>query len=74
MRLVGWQYLRDLGITFSRGHIDRLVKQGLFPRPVKLGFSTQGWIEDEIEQYLAEKAAARAAAGPTWQPAAQAEP
>jgi hypothetical protein len=45
MRLIGWQDLKARGINFSRIQIDRLVKQGLFPPPVKLGYSTQGFIK-----------------------------
>jgi prophage regulatory protein len=71
MKLIGWKDLKTRGITFSRSRMDTLVKEGKFPRPVTLGFSTQGFIEDEIDAYLAEKAAARAAIGPTWQPAAK---
>lgn len=38
----------------SRGTIYLRVSQGTFPRPVHLG----GWVEDEIQSWLAERIAA----------------
>ena len=36
----------------SRSSIYQGVKDGTFPKPVKLGPRAVGWIESEIEDYL----------------------
>jgi prophage regulatory protein len=51
--------LRDRGIKYSRQHIHRLIKRGLFPRPVKIGAGTNAWLENEIDQYLQDRSAER---------------
>lgn len=40
------------GIPFTRQHIHRLVRAGKFPRPLKLGEATNGWLEEEIDDWL----------------------
>jgi len=50
------------GIRFSRQHLHRLVKRGLFPKPIKLGAATNGWLESEIDAWIASRAASREAA------------
>jgi prophage regulatory protein len=39
----------------SRSSIYRLMDEEKFPRPVTLGAHAVGWIESEIEAWLAEK-------------------
>jgi prophage regulatory protein len=58
-RMLSHTDLQDRGIKYSRQHILRLVKRGLFPRPVKLGAGTNAWPENEIDDYLKERIAAR---------------
>jgi prophage regulatory protein len=66
MRILNLSDLRDRGIPFSRQHIHRLVVAGKFPKPVKLGRATNGWVEDEINEYLLSCIAERdAGAGPS---------
>jgi prophage regulatory protein len=43
----------------SRSTIYLRVSQGRFPRPVSLGGRAVGWVEDEIQCWLAERIAAR---------------
>jgi prophage regulatory protein len=43
----------------SRSTIYLRVSQGTFPRPVRLGGRAVGWVEGEIQSWLAEKIAAR---------------
>jgi prophage regulatory protein len=43
----------------SRSTIYLRVSQGTFPRPVSLGGRAVGWVEDEIQSWLAERIAAR---------------
>jgi prophage regulatory protein len=59
IRFLSRDDLRARGITHSKTHLTRLVKQGLFPRPVKLGYSTMVWVETEIDEYQANKIAER---------------
>lgn len=59
VRFLDWDDLHARGIKHSKTHVNRLVRQGLFPRPVKLGYSTKVWVESEIEEYQANKVAER---------------
>jgi prophage regulatory protein len=43
----------------SRSTIYLRVSRGSFPRPVSLGGRAVGWVEDEIQSWLAERIAAR---------------
>jgi prophage regulatory protein len=52
MKMLSLSDLRGKGIRFSRQHIHRLVKQGKFPPPVKLGENTNAWPEHEIDAHL----------------------
>jgi prophage regulatory protein len=47
------------GIPFTKQHIWRLVKQGIFPRPLKLGLKINSWDEAEIDEYIEARKAAR---------------
>jgi prophage regulatory protein len=47
------------GIPFSRQHIHRLIGSGKFPKPVKIGAATNGFVKTEIDAWCAEKIAAR---------------
>jgi prophage regulatory protein len=39
----------------SRSTIYLRVAQGAFPRPVSLGGRAVGWVEEEIQSWLAER-------------------
>ena len=43
----------------KRDSIYRLAKQGTFPKPIKLGERASGWIESEVDDFIARCAAAR---------------
>ena len=45
-------------IGLSRSTIYLRVSQGTFPRPVSLGGRAVGWLEEEIQSWLAERIAA----------------
>jgi prophage regulatory protein len=54
------------GINFSAQWTSKLIRDGLFPRPIKLGSGPNGtnfWIEAEIDAWIAAKAAERMGAG-----------
>lgn len=60
MRVLQFPKLKaDKGIPYSRMHVDRLEKAGQFPRRIKLGANSVAWIEEEVDAWLAEKAAER---------------
>lgn len=46
----------------SRSYIYRLSKDGDFPRPVQLTPYRIGWVESEIDAWIAERIRARPAA------------
>jgi prophage regulatory protein len=55
----------EKGIAYHRAHIFRMVKEGKFPRPIKLGLGRGGavaWVEHEIDQWLLDRMAERDAA------------
>jgi prophage regulatory protein len=67
-KLVLYDDLKALGIPFSRQWVATLVREGKFPTPFKLGDGGTGlnaWFAEEIDAYIASKAAARKSA---WKP------
>ncbi len=42
----------------SRSTIYLRVSQGTFPKPVSLGGRAVGWVEEEVQSWLAERIAA----------------
>jgi prophage regulatory protein len=59
-RLLSYDDLEPRGIRFSRVHLHRLERAGLFPQHVKIGAGNFiAWFEDEIDAYLDGLAAAR---------------
>ena len=43
----------------SRSSVYKLLAEGRFPQPVSLGERSVGWVEAEIEDWLAARLAAR---------------
>lgn len=48
--------------SLSRSTIYEMMALGRFPRPVKLNLRSNGWIEDEINDWLDSRIADREAA------------
>ena len=46
-------------VGLSSVHIMRLVKAKKFPEPVRLGPASIGWIESEVDQWIADRASQR---------------
>jgi prophage regulatory protein len=72
----GLRILRKRGVVEKVGlkgsTLYALMGRGLFPRPVQLaGQSTVGWVEDEIDAWLAARVARRDAKVPDPPPAAK---
>jgi prophage regulatory protein len=55
IRVLSINQLADKGVRFSRAHIYRLIKQGSFPRPIRLGAQRIGFIEFEIDAWIQSK-------------------
>ena len=47
------------GIVFSKCHLDRMIKEGRFPKPIWLGPRRRAWPEVEIDQWIDGKIAER---------------
>jgi prophage regulatory protein len=60
-KILGFNDLAGRGIRFSRVHVSRLEKEGKFPKHFNLGPQSIGWLEDEIEAWIAARAAERSA-------------
>jgi prophage regulatory protein len=52
-------------VGYSQMHIWRLERKGDFPQRVKLGPNSVGWIEAEVDAWIAGRI--RAAGGQPWQ-------
>jgi len=50
-------------VSLSRSEIYRRVALGTFPKPVKLGERASAWSAAEIDQWIADRIAARDAKG-----------
>lgn len=46
-------------VGLKRDSIYRLAKIGKFPKPVKISERATGWLEHELDEYIAARAAAR---------------
>jgi prophage regulatory protein len=53
------------GIRFSRQWIYKLISDGRFPKPVKLGGQTTGFVESEVDAWIAARIRERDSAGST---------
>lgn len=53
-RLLSWKELR-LSIPYSRQHIARLEKAGLFPQRVEVGARRVAWRSSEISEWIAAR-------------------
>jgi predicted DNA-binding transcriptional regulator AlpA len=61
MRLLNRHQLKtEKGIRWSRQYLDDRIKAGEFPAPIKKHRPTDWnqWVEDEIDDYIARRAAA----------------
>ena len=58
MKLLDFDGLKEKGVRFSDTHLGRLIRDGKFPRPMKIG-NRNHWAEPEIDKYIAEKLAQR---------------
>jgi predicted DNA-binding transcriptional regulator AlpA len=70
MKLIDFKSLSGAkGINYSRDHLRRKCKAGEFPKPIAVSDHRIGWIEAEVDDWLASKKRAR----DTTPPASSAE-
>jgi prophage regulatory protein len=58
-RLISYEALRSKCITYSKPHLWRLEKANKFPKRVPIGAGRYGYVEEEIDAYIAQKIAER---------------
>ncbi|TWA90723.1 AlpA family transcriptional regulator [Azospirillum brasilense] len=51
-------------VSFSRMHVDRLEKAGSFPKRIRIGVNSVGWLESEVNAWVERKVAQREAVSP----------
>lgn len=56
MRLIPYERLTDFGLQYSRSHLLALMEAGKFPRHVRVSARRVGWLDSELEKFIAEKA------------------
>jgi prophage regulatory protein len=60
MRIISYDELKPAkGISYSKVQLWRLEKQNKFPKRVPLSPNRSGWVEAEIDDWLASKIAER---------------
>ena len=52
-----------LRVGLSRTSIWRLEREGLFPKRIRLSANTVGWLEDEVQDWLASRPRGMATGG-----------
>ena len=58
MRLLSKKQVRE-HVLYSPAHIARLEAAGKFPKRIRLGQGRVGWLEQEIEDWIASRVAER---------------
>jgi len=53
-RIIKLSELKDI-VGLARSTIYKMSAEGKFPKPIKLGERSSGWIESEVEQWLEER-------------------
>ena len=58
-RLIPYEALKAKCIPYSKPHLWRLERADKFPKRVNIGPGRYGYVEEEIDQYIAKKIAER---------------
>lgn len=54
MHIIRWKNISSI-TGLSRSTIARKIKQGTFPKPIKLSESTVGWLSTDIEKWIKDQ-------------------
>jgi prophage regulatory protein len=65
-RILRWRELKEK-VPLTRQHLLRLEKADKFPKRLRLGKNSVGWLEEEVDGWVDEQAAARSAIKPSRQ-------
>jgi len=57
--LIEFSDLREYGVPYCRSHVARLEAAGKFPKRVQIGDCRIGWVEKEVEDWVAVRIAQR---------------
>ena len=61
-KIISYEDLKPVkGISYSRMQLSRLMKDGKFPAKVQISSKRIGWLEHEIDAWIAKKVKARPA-------------
>ena len=56
MRLLDFPCLKsEKGVCYTREHLARMAKAGLFPRPIALSNKQIAWLETEVDDWIAHR-------------------
>jgi predicted DNA-binding transcriptional regulator AlpA len=50
--LCSYADLPKLGVSFHRKHLERLIKKGKFPKPVKIGYGANGRVAFRVRDIM----------------------
>ncbi len=52
----------------GRAYLYRLMSEGRFPRPVRVGTRAVRWLESDIQEWIEARVAEQQAGSDVWQP------
>jgi prophage regulatory protein len=61
MKFLGYADLAERGIKLHKTTIWRLERAGKFPRRIPISDNRIGWLEDDVDYWMKERADARSA-------------
>lgn len=55
MKLLSVSDLKAKGINLGEAQRYKLIREGHFPKPIKIGLRRNAWIEAEIDEWIRQK-------------------
>ena len=55
LRVLDKKALREKGVSYSKVHLLRLEKQGIFPKRFNLTENRVGWLEEDVDRWIKER-------------------
>ena len=59
--LLSAEDLREFGVSYSRVQLWKMVRDGLFPPPIKISTNRNAWVASEVTAWLEARMNERAA-------------